>query len=252
MRTFHLSTLLAVVLTVVGSGVLRADLTPSEIVAQFNNLGTNGWEFTSTGNAPRTFTSSIAAVPDLSAYVSGVFYSFSVDTNFMVAASGLAKLNYNATTGLTQNAAGTALSVGGAFLYQQYAQSELPNTVAELELAQTIRNLNSATTSTSSALNWGVNAALLYLLSINSDREYWVGNYNVNQRYDEIGDYAVFIMNITTSSGLTRQDHIYVARANYGTTPINAVPEPATVMIWMLGSVGALGMNTYRKRSGKA
>ena len=32
--------LLAITLTVIGTGIVRADLTPSEIVNNFNNIGT--------------------------------------------------------------------------------------------------------------------------------------------------------------------------------------------------------------------
>ena len=250
MKTLKIVVLLAIAFPLMNCGVVRADLTPGQIVSQFNSLGTYGWAFTSSGSAPRQFTaSSTAFVPDLSAYASSTsssfaFNSFCVNTSIAAVSSGAAKLSYNPTTGITQNASGIALSVGGALLYQQYAAGVLPNASNTTTLASTIRSLNSATSINS--LSWTTDTFLSYLLTLNADRNYWIGNYNVNQRYDEIGDYAVFIMNITNATGTIQyQDHLYVARADYGGD--KGVPEPATLLLWALGSVGALGVGKYRR-----
>jgi hypothetical protein len=161
----------------------------------------------------------------------------------------VARLSYNGVTGETKNASGVALSVGGALLYQQYATGELPNAGTLSTLATAIRALNSATSITSITWTTGYYA---YLLTINDDRNFWIGNYNVNQYYEEIGNYAVFIMNIWTTTGGVAQDHLYVARVDYGGGGSSDVPEPATLLLWTLGGVGALGANRWRKRSQKA
>jgi hypothetical protein len=248
MKTQKFSALLAVVFTVICSGIVRADLTPSEIVSQFN--GTNGWAFTATSLAtPRTFTAvNSSHVPNLSAYASGTLNSFCVNSSIgtvVTTSGGVARLNYDATTGRTQNASGVALSVGGALLYQQYAAGELPDVGTVSALAMAIRDLNSVTSISSISWTTGYYA---YLLTINVDKNYWIGNYNVNQYYEEIGNYAVFIMNIWTNGGTVAQDHLYVAGADYSGGS-GDVPEPATLLLWTLGGVGALGINHYRKRS---
>jgi len=249
MKTLKNLVLLTVALTLVNCGVALAELTPSQIVSQFNNLGTNGWAFDTRGSIPSTFTATNSSlVPDLSAYASGSLNSFCVNMNLGAISRGVATLSYNADTGRTQNASNVALSVGGALLYQQYAAGLLPVVLGSISIDTSIRALNNATSVT--AINWS-QGFYAYLYSLKPDSSYWIANYNVNQRYDEIGDHAVFVMNIKGATGTANyQDFLYVARADYGGN--NDVPEPATLLLWTLGSAGAFGFNHYRKRNKKA
>ena len=76
---------------------------------------------------------------------------------------------------------------------------------------------------------------------------------NTNLRYLELGDFAVFMMDINGSSARTQ---LYVTYASHSGNyedgigdDIGNAPEPATLLLWSLGSVGALEFRHYRKRS---
>ena len=272
MKAIRLILLLAAVLSFANSGLVFADLTPNQIVSGFNGLGTNGWAFSSSQTTERLFSSRVAAnTPDVSAYAASTrgggsaanysFYTFCAYGSGPLVASGTARLNYNATTGATRNAGGEALSVGGALLYQRYAAGVLAGFDYASQpqngqrsgdastLSSTIRTLMTTTVQNANSLNWTSNKFLAFLLTINSDRSFWVADYDVNRRYDEIGDYAVFVMSINDSNGNGPcQDHLYVARADYGGGG-GGVPEPATLLLWVFGSLGTLGVGYCRKRA---
>ena len=262
MKTLRFSALLAVALTAMSCGVLRGEYTASEIVAGFNANG--GWSFNSTGGMyERRFYSSINTMPDVRAYssvlgASGI-YAMCMSSGSSAPSSGTATLNYNATSGLTRNRDDVALSVGGAVLYKMYATGTLGifnytqamNTGQRYSDATDLRNaiyaLNNATSVNTPT--WTTNRFLQYLLNIRNDREYWILDYNTNLRYTELGDFAVFMMN--TGNGY--QTNLYLSYASHlGNFENPGVPEPATLLLWTLGSIGALGFRHYRKRSGKA
>ena len=288
MKTPGFSVLLAAVLTAMSSGVLRAEFfTASEIVARFNALGPDGWSFVTGGSGTeRPFfpPTPAGAMPDVSAYASSlgpygtpVIFSMSMGSGSEVS-SGTAKLNYDATTGKTRNSDGTALSVGAAVLYQHYAAvtlnscagynifdySFLPNTWQRSSDASLLLSAMVALNLADSAnsVDWTSNKYLQYLLNIKNDGDYWVLDYNTNLRYSELGNFAVFMMEI--DGEVFAQSPLYVTYAshldNYGDgssgngdgNENGHAPEPATLLLWSLGSLGALGFRQYRKQSIKA
>ena len=261
MKTLKNSVLLAVALAAMSCGVVYAELTASEIVTGFNTNG--GWSFNSTGGMyERRFYSS-DTMPDIRAYSSVLgatgIYAMCMSSGSSAPSSGTARLNYDAATGFTRNRDGVALSVGGAVLYKMYATGALTSFDYSLamntgqrysdaiDLRNAIYNLNNATSVNS--LNWTSNKYLQYLLDIRNDREYWILNYNTNLRYTELGDFAVFMMD----TGSASQTNLYISFASHtGSYENNGVPEPASLLLWTLGSIGTLGVSHFRKRNRKA
>ena len=221
---------------------------------------------TSTGTSERLFTGT-AGLDISGAYIIGAngtstaintFHSFCVEPNVgSVASSGTAKLNFIDGNSTRTDSDGKAVSVGTAFLYQQFATGAFTSDLYNYDnssqrstdsglLLAALRNLMSP----QAGLNWTGNKFLTYLLAINSDQSYWTSVYNPAQYYEDIGNYAVFVMNISSTSGVSGyQDFLYIAKADYGNA---AVPEPATVLLWSLGSLGVFGASQYRKRNRKA
>lgn len=83
-----------------------------------------------------------------------------------------------------------------------------------------------------------------YLLTINSDISYWLNSYDPAKRYGEIGDYSVFVLQMSKPMNLTNesrmiptdlQDMLYVMKHD----PV-MVPEPATAFFWLLLGIGRL------------
>ena len=131
-------------------------------------------------------------------------------------------------------------------------------------------------------LDWETNYYTRLLLAENPDKNYWLQEYNFLDRYDEIGDYCVFVMNMRdphakshfiqnphdNSSGqidIYHSDFLYLAKGSVfrnsgegggdsgdgvntdgGDCP-GGVPEPATLLLWMLGGLGFAGSSWTRK-----
>jgi len=266
MKTIKFSVLLAVAITLVNCGIVCADLTPNQIVAQFNGLGTNGWSFTSGSSTERYFAPANAAfTPDRSAYHPNAlgtgtnrFHTFCIEPNSpSLASSGTAVLNFSGGNSTRVSIDNKAVSVGTAFLYQQFATGAFSSSLYNYTnasqrasdysvLLSTLRVLMEP--QTYGSLNWSTNKFLAYLLTVNPNQSYWTGVYNPGIRYNEIGNYAVFVMNIHNASGGGEyQDFLYIARADYGGGG-GGVPEPATLLLWTLGGIGAFGVGRYRKR----
>ena len=271
MKTLRFSTFLACALAVVSYGVALADLTPQQIKTQFDGLGANGWSFNSSQSPEKVFSATNAAsVPDLSAYIASTrgsggtanysFYSFCANGALGSTASGTATLSYNPTTGVSQNASGGVLSVGAAYLYKQYATGQLAsfdyatlpqNAPRSTDASLLASALSILMTRNVTTINNAVptNKYIAAMLQVNT-AAYWANTYSLNQRYAEIGDYAVFIMNIRNASGASTQDFFYVAKADLGDG--GQVPEPATLLLWSLGSIGTVGVGYYRQRNKKS
>ena len=269
MKKLILSVILSSVLSMTNYGTAFSELTPQQIVDQFNSLGENGWSFHYGLVAESYFAAANPNIrPDLSAYHSNAlsttytagvyqpcFSTFCVEPDSLSVLSGKAKLNFTDGNSTRVTYDNKALSVGAAFLYQQFATSsftsalfEYRNTTQRSEdyfmLRDTLRALMSPQALT---IEWASNKFFTYLLTINDNRDYWASVYNPGQRYDEIGDYAIFVMNITKSDGTgEHQDFLYIAKADYSQN----VPEPATLLLWVLGSTCAFGLG-YRRRQCK-
>ena len=275
--------MLAVALTAICSGTLHAELTAEQIWRDFNANG--GWAYSSTGTVQeRLFTTRSGNTPDLRAYsptlgTAAGIYTMCVGSGSSAPATGTATLRYDPNTGYTQNTSGQYLSVGGAVLYQRYAAGTLSDfnyseryglstgtrSSDASALRSAIMDLNWLTATSALTYNWTGNKYLQYLLmdisgfslaeindvnnaAVQTAKIYWAENYNTNLYYSDLGNYAVFMMD--TGSGY--QTQLYVRYASHtGSYDNNGVPEPATLLLWTIGTVGTFGIGHYRKRSRK-
>ena len=194
---------------------------------------------------------------------SGYLVTLSVEDSVSAMTPGVAKLNYanNTTTTRTEN---KSLSVGAAFLYAMYASGQ-KNPINLQNYANWIRGLmyTPGTQLNIDAGAWTTQAALMYLLEINSNINYWTSLYNPDAYYTEIGNYSVFVVNAESMSGSSAlQNYLYLANATnpYDYVPPvdsgapgetgepDVVPEPATLLLWTLGGIGMAGASWARKR----
>ena len=176
-------------------------------------------------------------------------------------------LNYNPLTGTTQVLhpdTSRSLSLGGAYLYTMYATQDSAftagdSTVAINQLLAAIRFLADKTDNYTVS-HWQYLGNLRYdqndwdgsgnpylqmLLDINGNIDYWKSVYNPDAYYTEIGNYSVFVIN---NADPRHCDFLYLAAA---TNPHEAAtPEPATILLWTLGTLGVAGTSCARKRSG--
>jgi len=238
-----------------------ADLNAREIYDAFNSMnGGQGFRFVhDTLVSPMLVTLTTQAGEyqnvDTTAYMSGrsgsvgspsrtFFQTFCVAPGLPAISMGLGKLNYNETTGQTATSQGYFLTVGAAYLYKEFATSLNPLGIAgEINTTEFVRAIR-ALMGITIVSRWTENIYLNALLNINNSRTYWTERYQVNQQYSEIGDYCVFVLNVTESDGLGRfQDFLYIAPASP-----QDVPEPATFLLWSLGGMGLFGRSLARKR----
>ena len=268
MKTLRFSVILACALAFANVGVVLAEFDAQTFVNQFN--GTSGWAFNyqafNSSGVVGYFTAqnsslqpTIMAAYNPKAIYNNGFVSFCVEPpNENYALIGTAKLNFtngNSTkvvspyNGFNNN----ALTVGAAFLYRQFATGVLNvpgfnynNSYGDFQYAMKLL-MNP------SGVQWEnsdvcANKFVQYILAQNGNKRYWEHAYNPNQRYDEIGDYAVFVMNISGRYS-DMQDFLYITKADYGNGGGSGVPEPATILLWTLGSAGAFGFGYRRKRN---
>lgn len=245
-------------------GSASADFNASQFVSGFN--GTNGGKgFVFSGytmvNAEEQLTGTMI---DYSAYNSGkstggssYMRTFCIEPDTPLAGPGYALLNYS--NGQTTTTSNVAVTIGAAWLYSQFATGNLDNfnytnsgsrngdSAALRSAIQHAMNLYTD----SATYDWSGNRYLSLLLDINPDKNYWMGAYDPNQRYDAIGDYAVFAMNVYSGVNYPNQDLLYVVKAEYGNGGGGDVPEPATILLWSLGSLGAAGAAWRKRRNQK-
>ena len=146
-------------------------------------------------------------------------------------------LNYS--NGVSKTSKGYALSVGAALLYKMYATGEfavnLNNENQKLDFQQAIRSLMKIP---DSSITSSIRTMLTNIIGGDIMAAYDPGKY-----YDYIGDYSVFVMNVTTQGGTDSQDFLYIAKHEG-----SDVPEPATLLLWTLGGLGVAGTSWVRKR----
>ena len=251
-RFFFLMTILLLA-TFALTGLAKADMNAQAIVDQYNSAsGGTRMQFSYGSNYELVLSQrSGYGFADTSAYADGItggsnyYTSFCVEPSQGVATYMSATLNYANNKSTTSS--GHSLSVGAAYLYSQYAAGTLggysyANTSARStsnsNLRDAIRGLMGI-----SSFNWSSTFAS-QLLAINSDKSFWTQTYDPNQYYDVIGDYSVFVMTCYNSSGSAGQDFLYVAKA----TSSSDTPEPASVLLWGLGSLGFLAARRAKKR----
>jgi hypothetical protein len=153
------------------------------------------------------------------------------------------------TEWVTQTSEGNELTLGAAILYKEFAvdgrTSEGLRTAILVLMGVPGYTINS----------WADNVHLQYLYEIsNQDKDVWTANYdpgqsNPGQYYDMVGDYGVFVLNVVSGDMgedrlSNRQDFLYIAKMNTSTD----VPEPASLLFWTLGGLGAAGTSWARKR----
>ena len=254
---------LATILVLVAVSIAAfADMNASQIVSNFNSMnGDAGFRFESITSQPLVTVTAQAGTNnvDISAYAAGragttsgraYFTTFCVQPRYYAVTPGVGKLDFDLVTGQTANSSGVVLSLGAATLYKQYATGQLSVTSANVDaFLAALRVLNNDTqqgVATAPLINaaneWATNT---FLAGFASNQSYWMQAYDARQRYDEIGDYCVFIMQVTTPGGQPGQDFLYIANATF--TPAPGVPEPATLLLWSLGGMGLAGASWCRK-----
>ncbi|MCL2347472.1 MAG: hypothetical protein FWC50_04345 [Planctomycetaceae bacterium] len=272
----YLPLILATLLALSYQQTSYADLTASQVVSQFNSLnGGVGFRFnaltTPTGQYRGTYSGesrlqaiSGTDIPDLSAYTSqtsdsslGYFQSFCVEPEEQITpgytVNNAGTLNFANGKTITSYT-GQALNLGVAYLYKEFANGTLTgynytygagraNSAVLLQdaiyflLGKTADMINAST-------NWTTNVFLQNLLLKDSVQANWLAVYNPDGTYAIMGDNKVFVMSVVEEKQnplsremvQTRQDQLYVTKTGSST-----VPEPATIAIWMLGSLGFIG-----------
>jgi hypothetical protein len=233
----------------------KADLNAQEIVDQFNsasggNLLKFSTVFSLNSSEVKISQRSGYGFVDTSAYTgasgtSTSYQSFCVEPTAYATNNMSAELNY--ADGVSKTSQGYTLSLGAAYLYMKFATGTLEgfdynNASNATALRDGIRTLIGLPGSTS----WINNAYLMQLLMINSDQNSWTQAYNPNSYYNIIGNYSVFVMNCyQDDAGTTNgQDFLYLSNASQ----VSGTPEPASILLWGLGSLGMCGF-AFRRRA---
>jgi len=258
------------------TGLQNANADLQSIVDSFNTSQPKTVTITDHTANKQTVESSTAL--DLSAYAShahignNVFYSFCAEPplgDLPLNQALTATLSFSGgktynTSGNSYNGPGApwALNKGAAWLYMQYATGEIdPQTDAE---TQALKSAITALVLESGAENgpeWKGKVdyggqpnpyLLMALQKFQTKAQLWedyiVGDANVT------GNYAVFIMQLSDGGSTDYQDLLYIAPYTpdpTNNTPGGEVPEPASVLFWTLGSIGALG-TAWRRRTQRA
>ena len=242
-------------------GISFADFNAADYVTHFNSLNNGqGYRFTY-GYDNEVQLTQVSGTDnfDLSAYDTSrstgrtdYFRTFCNEPTQGVNNTYKGSLNYNTTTGVTKNSLGYAVKLGTAVLYSQFAAG----TLKDYDYDGLLRSIDSsymtaalrATMGVTIVNNWNSNKYLAQLLAINPDKSYWTSAYNPNQRYDEVGDYAVFALNVYSSTGGGQQDFFFVTSTNYSR---GSVPEPATLLLWSISGISLAGASWRKYRSKK-
>jgi len=201
------------------------------------------------------------------------FRTFTLEPNAPGYRYTYGKLNYDSTTGISQTVGMSdtgdfvnySLTVGAAYLYKLYATEGYMLPTEFAKLAAAIRFLVGDMSDIdrgylgnllNDPYDWtGVtnNPYLQMLLDLNNDMNYWMSDYNPDAYYTEIGNYSVFVM--TTGykwiDQLYGPDFLYIvgAASPYDSGGPGGVPEPATILLWTLGTLGAMGGSYARRRT---
>jgi len=220
--------------------------------------------------------------PDLTAYGGKGFLTFCVQPGqdvIFTSSHYIAQLNYDGkySSVVHRDQSQTHLTVGAAFLYKEFVLGNLDHLLSSygndadafgIAVGGSIRFLmgydnqrvawvvnNGNQDLDNKILIWllsryleltGIPADTLTASDIGDIIRYLESTYyEPDAFYDEIGYYSVFVMNVEHSPGNLSQNFIYLA--NMDDQPY--VPEPATVLLWTLGTVGMFCYS--RKRSVK-
>ena len=253
--------ILLVLFFVTGERIVKADLNASQIATQINAMnGGKGLVTTFNTNSLTTSesiftTASGYANPDTSAYGSqaagsNYFKSFCVEPNVYIYDNEKVSMTVNYANGKTVTTSGLALTLGAAKLYKDFATMALGNYDYSNASGQLANNATQLTTAihvligAATIANWSQNIYLSQLLAINSQQSYWTATYDPGRQYAEVGNYSVFVLNISDfTTGVDCQDHLFLVK-----TSGSSAPEPASLILWGLGSLGVFGVSFARKR----
>ena len=272
-----LTTIMVIAMT--GRSFVNADMNAQSIVDKFNNASggtTMQFMFSMGEGLYKTGEAQVKQIgsgfADASAYAQSVtggsdyYRTFCVQPEVSAHQYMEAKLNY--VDGKSTTTSGHSLTLGAAYLYTQFATGVLEGydytdttdggtrVSSSVNLLVAIRACMDITV----VSNWAANPFLKQLLLIDDDRENWMGLYDPNQYYDIIGDYSVFVMNNTEiGTGQDGQDFLYLAKTpqtpgepgdpeiTEPPCPGTDAPEPTTLLLWGLGSLGVFGYAKKRK-----
>ena len=259
-----------------------ADQTAQDIVTEFNAMnGGYGYQFnpgtaasytySSTGTGEiRLFQVAGTQMADVSAYTSNTagtnyFQTFCVEPSRQFGSGGTSGfLDYaNNTTSTFMNGdtgLSTTLTLGAAYLYKQFATGNLNYDYVGSNRAYDAAVLQDAIwylIGNSAEMKVTTSTNNKYLQMLDGMSGYtWSAAYDPGQSYMGLmDDYRVFVMQtplsitVNPSGGMGimsmpfyTQDVLYVAKPDSSDTP-----EPASILLWTLGGLGAAGM-AYRKR----
>jgi PEP-CTERM putative exosortase interaction domain len=203
------------------------------------------------GETRVTFT---GETPDLSAYSSktsgnNYFQTFCIQTQEYVETGKdyLSQLNLsgnaNSAKTSTRGTGSTTITEGTATLYRLFATGELNykytygnDRAGDASILQAaLWKLQGQTTDKVGKLtsnDWKTNKYLAYLLTVDSDKDYWLSSYDPGK---DTSGYAVLAMQNTDIKFVGAQDFLYLVE-----NPSTDVPEPATVALWLAAIGGTL------------
>ena len=220
---------------------------------------------------PRQGFDVVANPTGLDAYFQNQFWAIDLSAGGTCVGTYWGKLNpypfTDSYVGYSQTNEGVYLTLGAAYLYKQFATGELPETFTDVTSRNNLANALRAamqiivTDPTNIAnmyyyvnYDWDSNPYTAALLAENPSKEYWLQHYDNTWRYNEIGDYCVFVVNFDAASNtysIPKGDTLYIAEGTvFRNTddPQPGVPEPATLLLWTLGGMGLAGSTWFRKR----
>jgi len=246
---------------VYGEMVAGVSLNAQSVVSSFNGMnGGRGLNYAAQSNWADgqwhnymnnggSFANTSAYAPSLGG--SSNFISVCVEPLVGLIGPGYATLSYSG--GQSASATdGNILSVGAAYLYMLYAtgRAVVPTMAAYAEAIKTL--MGAYYDGPIPDGHWNSNAYLSQLLSVNSDKNYWQSAYNPDAYYTEIGNYSVFV----ASAGTGTQSFLYLSNAARPydppvPPPPGDVPEPASLLLWVLGVVGLAGSRMRPSRMKK-
>ena len=151
---------------------------------------------------------------------------------------------FKKTYSIDRNGIHRILTIGAAYLYKAYITGELANAgitdpYVIRESIQILMNYGAITNLDNSIHNW---------LSHYSDLRYihlWQQDYDPAESYSFMDGYHVFVLNVSDASDKSSQDFLYITRE----PPTVHSPEPATILFWTLGTIGAVGYVGRHRRS---